>query len=210
MRLMGLFIQEAYLPTHLCTKMGSLHRWGQPKDMAGTRQATRGLDASRSAVEAATTIHEAVRGIARALYDEFPGIMRVSLRVLEAEGESMRVVAVWSEEPTSIDEGMVVRTSTTSFPELVRKPRALIRSMAQPDLPLDNILRREGVWAWVSVPLRKHGETCAMLSLSSGDPNEFDASDDVLFTALGAAVEDRLMSLVESGNTSVRIDRKSD
>jgi hypothetical protein len=178
--------------------------------MAGTRQATRGLDASRSAVEAATTVHEAVRDIARALYDEFPGIVRVSLRVLEATGENMRVVAVWSEKPTSIDEGMVVRTSTTSFPELVRKPRALIRSTAHPDLPLDNILRREGIWAWVSIPVRKHGETCGMLSLSSSDPNEFAAGDDAFFTALGVVVEDRLMSLVDSGARRLRIDKKAD
>jgi hypothetical protein len=190
--------------------MGSLHLWGQPKGMTGTKQATRGLDAARSAVDAATTIHEAVRGIARALNDEFPGIIRVSFRVLEPEGESMRIVAVWSEGPTSIDEGMIVRTSATSFPELVRKPRALIQSMAQPDMPLDGILRREGIWAWVSIPVRERGETCAMLSLSSGDPNEFDAGDDVFFTALGAAVENRLTSLVESDDRSLRIDNKTD
>jgi hypothetical protein len=134
----------------------------------------------------------------------------VSFRVLEPKAESMRVVAVWSEGPTSIDEGMIIRTSATSFPELVRKRQALIRSMSQPDLPLDNILRREGIWAWVSLPVRGRGKTCAMLSLSSGDPNEFDAGDVAFFTALGAAVEDRLISLVESGDRLRRIDNKSD
>jgi hypothetical protein len=190
--------------------MGSLHLWGQSTGMTGTKQVTRGLDAARSAVDAATTIHEAVRSIASVLHDEFPGIIRVSLRVLETKGENMRVVAVWSEGPTSIDEGMILRTSATSFPELVRKPQALIRSMSQPDLPLDNILRREGIWAWVSLPVRERGEPCAMLSLSSGDPHEFDAGDVAFFTALGAAVEDRLISLVESGDGSLRIDNKTD
>jgi hypothetical protein len=122
----------------------------------------------------------------------------------------MRIVAVWSGEPTSIDEGMVVRTSATSFPELRRKPRGLIRSMAQPDLPLDDVLRREGIWAWVSIPVRDQGETCAMLSLSSSDPKEFAAGDDAFFTALGVAVEDRLISLVEPGVMRLRINKKSD
>jgi GAF domain-containing protein len=172
--------------------------------MAGMKQALRCLEAARSAVERAVTVREALRGIARALHDEFPGIMRASLRVIEPDGESMRVVAVWSGEPTSIEEGMIVRTSATSFPELLRRPRALIRSMNQLDRPLDDVLRREGIWAWVSIPVRERGETSAMLSLSSGDPDEFDAGDDAFFTELGAIVEGRLISLVESGEIEGR------
>jgi hypothetical protein len=49
-----------------------------------------------------------------------------------------------------------------------------------------------------------------MLSLSSSDPNEFAAGDDAFFTALGVVVEDRLMSLVDSGARRLRIDKKSD
>jgi hypothetical protein len=178
--------------------------------MAGTKHATRSLDAVRSAVDAAATVREALRGIAGALHDEFPGIMRASLRLLEPGSENMRIAALWTEQPTSIEEGMIVRTSATSFPELQRKPQALIRSMTQTDMPLDNVLRREGIWTWVSIPVRKDGEMCAMLSLSSGDPNEFDASDDAFFTELGAAVECGLITLVESGHTSIRIDKKTD
>jgi hypothetical protein len=178
--------------------------------MAGTKHATLSLDAARSAVDAAATVREALRGIARAIHDEFPGIIRASFRVLEPESENMRITALWSEQPTSIAEGMIVRTSATSFPELQRKPRALIRSMTQTDMPLDNVLRREGIWAWVSIPVRESGETCAMLSLSSSDPNEFDVGDNAFFTELGAVVERRLMTLVESGDTSLRIDRKPD
>jgi len=183
---------------------------GVTEGMAGTKQARRALDAARSAVDAAATIHEALREIGRALHDDFPGIVRASLRVLEPEGETMRLVEVWSEQPTTIEAGIIVRTSATSFPELQRKPKALIRSMAHTDMPLDDVLRREGIWSWVSIPVRERGKPCAMLSLSSDDPNEFEVGDSAFFTALGAAVEGRLITLVQTGDTPSRIHKKTD
>jgi hypothetical protein len=189
--------------------MEARHHWLEPRTMQSATKAKVLLDSARSAVDGATTLRAALRGIARALHVEFPGIKRVSLRVLEQDGQNMRVAAVWSDKPTLIGPGVIVRTTATSFPELLQTTTALIRPIIETDLALDNVLQREGIWSWVSIPVRDRGEICAMLSLSSSEVKEFDAGGPAFFTALGAVVEDQLMSLARPGDRSVGIHRKT-
>lgn len=153
------------------------------------------LQAVRAAVERARTLPEALASVASAVGKEIPAVTRVSVRVLEADGVSVVVAGVWTSAPTSIKPGVVVSALATSFPELLHGDRAVIKTISATDPALDDVLRREGVWSWVSIPLHRQGSVRGMLSISSRQLDAFAPDDAQFFDQLGSAVEDRLMSL---------------
>lgn len=157
------------------------------------------LQAVRAAVGQARTLQDALASLAFAVESEIPAVTRVSVRVLETDGVSVVVAGVWTAAPTSIKPGVVVRALATSFPEVLRDDRAIIQKISGTDPALDDILRREGVWSWVSIPLHRQGSVRGMLSISSRQLDAFAPDDVQLFDQLGSAVEDRLMSLSLDG-----------
>jgi hypothetical protein len=160
--------------------------------MAEGQRSTKLIGAAREAVRKGKTLNDALRRLADALRGDFPGLIRVSVRVLRPDGVSLVVAGVWSAGSTRIGEGLVLRILATSMPEIAAG-RALVGRLNSNNPALDDVLRSEGVWSWVSIPLA--GETRAILSLSSGNFTDFKAEDEPFFSELGRSVEDRLIEL---------------
>jgi hypothetical protein len=145
-------------------------------------------------VNAASTLRAAIAEIAATLGDHIPQLKRVSVRVLE-KNDRVRVAGVWSALPTRVSEGLVVSALATSIPELTQDRPAVIKRVEQRDPALDDVLRREGIWSWISIALM-HGDLVrGALSLSSGDMNAFADGDTRFFVELGSVIGERLLSL---------------
>jgi hypothetical protein len=162
--------------------------------MALAERSQRLLKEMRAGVADAPTLASALVEIAATLSDYILQLKRVSVRVLE-RNERVRVAGVWSAQPTRVSEGLVVSALATSIPELTRDRPAVIKRVEQLDPALDDVLRREGIWSWISIALT-HGEVVrGALSLSSGDMNAFAHGDIGFFVELGSVLGERLLSL---------------
>ena len=163
--------------------------------MPGPRRSKQLITAARRELKSAASLDEAVARLARILRTDFPGVVRVSVRVLLPDGD-VQIAGLWTEGPTRIPKGLIVRPLATSLPEL-RRGQAIVQRLNSRNPPLEDVLKEEGVWSFLSMPLRARGELVAILSISSTTIDEFDPSDATFFTQFGGALEWRLIELID-------------
>ena len=163
--------------------------------MVNPRRSKHLITAARRAAGRADSLDDALQRLAAILREDFPGIVRVSLRALLTDG-TVRVAGLWSEGPSRVGKGFIVRLLATSLPEL-RRGEAVAQRLNSRNPPLDDVLKEEGVWSWISMPVRDSGEIVAVLSFSSSDINEFGGGAEAFFTKLGRTIEGKLLVLTQ-------------
>jgi hypothetical protein len=98
----------------------------------------------------------------------------------------------WSEKPTRLTKGIVLRTGSTGFPDLVEQKRVVL-SADSPSSPTFEALEQEDLHAWAGVPIPSARDVegglglCARTDVFTGH-REF-------FALLGAELGERLAQL---------------
>lgn len=149
---------------------------------------------ARAAVGAASGLEDALQRLASALASEF-ALWRVSVRTLLPGGDQFVVCGVWSAAETKLGAGTRMSALATSFAEVQRTGLPYVWRVERDSHLLDQIMRAEGIQAYVSIPLRRSGEIVGLLSLSSGSYGVFSQDDEAFYVDLGAALEETLLGL---------------
>jgi len=159
-------------------------------------EASRIVEFARAEVERAPNFKVALRALATALDYVFGGLVRISVRVLVPEREAVMVAGVWSRGPTRLKAGSILELVATATPEVLKTKRPVFGGSASPEEPVDQILKEEGVRAWVSIPLRARGAIVGTLTLSSSRPGAFSPAGEPFLSSLAEALESSLLGLV--------------
>ena len=155
------------------------------------------LRAARAAVSSPQAVPEALDALVTCLRPHFP-ISRVSLRVLDVAEDRLQICGVWSDGETAVRPGVTIPIAATSFLELEREGRSLLRRFDElrdrPSL-LDQVLHDEGLQCWIVIPLRRGLEILGTLNLAGRSPDAFAEADLPFFDDLATEVGSSLLAI---------------
>ena len=171
--------------------------------MPATVQTKAVLHRAIEAVQESKNIERAVSALAGALYTRFH-IARVNVRMFMGPVNEVIVVGSWCSHPSTIEPGVRMRASATSFLDVILEhgvvcgPREGIKEMTE-----DVVY--EGVGSWVSVPLPGPWRPDGVLTIASA--SSALRNQKVFFTELGNAIGGRLALLSKSSLVYLRAMR---
>jgi len=158
------------------------------------------------AVLQAPTVDDVVRAIARSFRAAF-GLWRVSIVRVLPDRRAL-IVAVWAVGEPALEPGTEIPIDlterTAEIADDLSAGRALLLDPAAGGMGLvSDIYRREGIRAWLALPIMEDGQALAILNLASGDRDAFAAADLPFFRGLAAGISARVAELLRDGSRSV-------
>jgi GAF domain len=140
----------------------------------------------------------ALARLAEALQHRGWSIDRASLRHLDFQEGYAVLVSLWCPLGTSLIEGTRFPLSSTAYPVILSTGRP-VRMGRDPYPPLpDQILEREGIRAWITIPLWNGPTIAGLLSLAAIAPDAFPRDSVPFFEQLGSKVQEHLLALLKS------------
>jgi hypothetical protein len=123
-------------------------------------------------------------------------LLRISVCVLSADGGTIHFVSVWGARSEVIFPGATMHVGATVFPEVVRVDGPVTSEASEATLAAE-VVRHEGVRAWISVPLRNDiGLPVGLMNFSSRTPEAFKPDSVPYFAGIGAEIEAKVLSLI--------------
>ncbi len=126
---------------------------------------------------AGVSLHEALGALVPDLCRYFD-VRRASVRLLSHDQSEVFIVAVWSDAPTLLKEGISYRSSVGSLLHAASMDSWPLAEALEPGHDLvDSILYEEGLRSFAMVRIPAFRGASAFLSISSPDPDAFEGKD---------------------------------
>ena len=136
--------------------------------------------------------------MAEALSDRGWPIDRASLRLIDFDEGNAVLVGLWTRLHTSVVPGTRFPITSTAYPLILASGHAVRRGKDPYPPLLDQILEREGLQSWITIPLRDGPSIAALLSLASLVPDAFPRDGRPFFEDLGTKLQESLLSLIRA------------